>query len=194
MSKERKRPVLEAIQRARPQMKLRKTGFNKHLGYKYPTLDDYYDAVLEPLERVGCTLSHARFPEDGRLLVRTIVLHHETGDLIEDIAFIESEKAGNQGQGSALTYMIKDAIRCLLALPSEDDDAQSEQIDIKKQNEEPASAYNVGELSKLITQSPNPVKMLRDILGYNKVSTLEELGEQQCSRAAYRVREIIKSP
>jgi hemerythrin superfamily protein len=84
-------------------------------------------------------------------------------------------------------------IRCLLALPSKDDDGQSEQEDIKKQSEKKADAYNVRRLEELITKTKDPSKMMNQVLSFNKINTLHEISEQQCVRAINRVEEILRT-
>lgn len=193
MTKEKKRPVLAAILAARPSMRIETSGENRSQGWTFSNINDLYRGVIEPLEAQGCTIYHQRFIQDGVLCMRTTVEHLESGDKLEDICFIESEKPGNQGIGIATTYMKKDAIRCLLALPSKDDDGQSEQEDIKKQSEKKADAYSVRRLEELIAKTKDPSKMMNQVLSFNKINTLHEIGEQQCARATSRVEEILRT-
>lgn len=193
MNEKKKSLVLTAILAARSSMYIESSGENKSQGWTFANINDLYRGVIEPLKEQGCIIYHQRFIQDGVLCMRTTVEHLESGDSIEDICFIVSEKPGNQGIGIATTYMKKDAIRCLLALPSKDDDGQAEQEDIKKQSEKKADAYNVRRLEELIAKTKDPSKMINQVLYYNKVDTLHDIGEQQCLRAISRVEEILRT-
>lgn len=189
----KKSPVLVAILAARSSMYIESSGENKSQGWTFANINDLYRGVIEPLKEQGCIIYHQRFIQDGVLCMRTTIEHIESGDIIEDICFIQNEKPGNQGIGIATTYMKKDAIRCLLALPSKDDDGQAEQEDIKKQSEKKADAYSVRRLEELIAKTKDPSKMINQVLYYNKIDTLHDIGEQQCLRAISRVEEILRT-
>ena len=191
MSKE-KSTLWSALRKARKEIHLQATGENNHRKYGYATIEDIENAITEPLEKHGLSGWHQRFVEDGIVYIRTVIQHDDTGERLEDVSILESESPGNQGKGAALTYMRKDAWRCLLRLIVKDDDCQQERNDIDKANENAASAYHINRLRDLINQTNDPSKYLANILGYNKVSSLEELGEQQCSRATWRMKDILE--
>ncbi len=191
MTKTKERMLTEALMKAREEIHLSTSGKNSHQGWKYATIEDIEEAISGPLKKNRCHAWHERFIEQGAQCMRTVIEHIDTGERIEDVCFIESEKPGNQGKGSALTYMRKDAFRCLLRLTTSDDDDQAEQDYIKKTNEQKASEYHVNQLRQLINKTSAPARYLTNVLSFNKVSTLEELGEQQCERALRRIKEIV---
>lgn len=95
--------------------------------YEYAKISDIYQAVEEALHENSLYLTHQviAIEVDRELLITTIM--HVSGEFIRDIRWNVSEKAGNQGKGSANTYCRKYAILCLCGLSTTDDDGQEEQ-------------------------------------------------------------------
>lgn len=104
--------------------------------YEYAKISDIYQAVEEALHENSLYLTHQviAIEVDRELLITTIM--HVSGEFIRDIRWNVSEKAGNQGKGSANTYCRKYAILCLCGLSTTDDDGQEEQKFIEQQNAE----------------------------------------------------------
>ncbi len=95
--------------------------------YEYAKISDIYQAVEEALHENSLYLTHQviAIEVDRELLITTIM--HVSGEFTRDIRWNVSEKAGNQGKGSANTYCRKYAILCLCGLSTTDDDGQEEQ-------------------------------------------------------------------
>jgi hypothetical protein len=95
--------------------------------YEYAKISDIYQAVEEALHENSLYLTHQviAIEVDRELLITTIM--HVSGEFIRDMRWNVSEKAGNQGKGSANTYCRKYAILCLCGLSTTDDDGQEEQ-------------------------------------------------------------------
>jgi hypothetical protein len=95
--------------------------------YEYAKIDEIYQAVEEALHKNSLYITHQviAIEVDRELLITTIM--HVSGEFIRDIRWNVSEKAGNQGKGSANTYCRKYAILCLCGLSTTDDDGQEEQ-------------------------------------------------------------------
>jgi len=192
VSKDKRRPVKIAMHKARKEMEIKSSGKNTHQKYEYATINDIYNGVIDPLDKQGCMVSHERFVQDGMQCMRTTIEHLESGDSIVDECFVVSEKPGNQGLGIATTYMKKDAIRCLLALPSKDDDGQGEQDHIKEQSGKPASMYSIERLQELIKQTSNPSRILQQVYEHNDVTDLNDLADQKCQYAIQYLEKILK--
>lgn len=102
---------------------------NAHQKYKYAKLLDISKSVKESLMKNNIKIAHFRtVVDDSKIQLTTRFIHSLSGQWIQDVCIVESEKPGNQAKGAALTYMLKDALRVLCALPTqEDDDGEDEQ-------------------------------------------------------------------
>ena len=140
--------------------------------YKYAKIEDIYHAVEDSLAKNNIIIWHFARPEGGVEYLYTRLIHTLTGQYLEDCRMLEAEKPGNQAKGSANTYMRRYALLSLCAIPTEDDDCESEQ---KYINEPYISSEQLIFLQKEIKAAANGSKMYKDILGYNKVSDLAYL-------------------
>jgi hypothetical protein len=100
----------------------------------YSTVEDINDATQPALQKNNLVIVPS--VRDDILTVR--LYHTLTGQFLEDVRRLVSEKPGCQSMGSANTYMLKYALRTLLNISGsdDDDDGQNEQeyIDKKKPN------------------------------------------------------------
>lgn len=126
--------LLKSLLNAKRQFRsISMSGSNAHLKLEYAKLGDLYDAVEEALCDNGLVIIHQRLIIEGQPHLSTKLFHAATGQYLEDVALVISEKQGNQGIGAALTYMKKYAVLNLCAIaPGEDDDGQDEQNYIQK--------------------------------------------------------------
>jgi hypothetical protein len=174
-----KKSLFTAIQAARKEISIKATGKNQNQGWKYANIDDLYEAIDRPLENHGLSLLHERhINEEGRLILVTELTHIESGQTKTDVAYLENEKPGNQGLSAATTYMKKDAIRCLLALPSYDDDGQEEAQYITnspKVSNNPINNEQLREIVELLQQAHNSATLHSNVLKFNKVHSLQHL-------------------
>jgi hypothetical protein len=154
-------------------------GFNNHTKSSYALLTDIYKSVEAALLENKIIIIHFNRPADtGFEYVHTRLIH-ETGQFIEDCRIQESEKPGNQGKGTANTYMKKYAVLSLCAIaPSEgDDDGQEEQKDIEKKSKGPELlvAEEIAYLTQQLKASVNGKTLYANILKDNNIRSLSDL-------------------
>lgn len=140
--------------------------------YKYAKIEDIYNAVEEALANNNIVIWHYARPEGGVEYLYTRLTHTLSGQYIEDCRMLESEKPGNQAKGAANTYMRRYALLSLCAIPTEDDDCESEQ---KYISEASINHEQILTLQRELKSAQNGPKLLKDIYGYNKVTDLAQL-------------------
>ncbi len=148
-----------------------KSGKNTQFG-KYAKIEDIYNAVEQALSKNNIIIWHFARPEAGMEYLYTRLVHTVSGQFLEDIRMLESEKPGNQAKGAANTYMKKYALLSLCAIPTEDDDGHAEQKHIDEPTISPDQLIS---LQTEIKAARNGAKLHKDILGYNKVQDLTDL-------------------
>ncbi len=116
-----------------------KSAHNNHRDYDYSTIGDIYTAVKASLHKNNIFILHHRYIEykenEGGFItfLDTRLIHQPSGQWIKDLCIIVADKEGNQGVGAAITYMRKQAVLLLCAVPSEDIDSEKERIkDVEK--------------------------------------------------------------
>jgi len=142
-------------------------GDNSFQKYKYAKLGSIYKAVKGALKDQGIWVTHFKRPHDtGIEYMYTRLTHAPTGQYIEDCRIVESEKPGNQGKGSADTYMKKQALLSLCAITAEeDDDGQSER-------EVFITDDQLEYLEKLLDSCSNAKEIAANILSHYKIKNL----------------------
>jgi hypothetical protein len=162
-----------ALLRAKNQFKhIEKSGENSHQRYEYARIGDIYNAIEGALMENNILVVHAGGVTEKEYLI-TRLIHVPTGQFMQDVRLLESEKPGNQAKGATNTYMRKYALLSLCALSTEDDDGAAESEHI---NEKPlVSTEQVQELIALIKECGDPKKVYSDIRGFNKINDLYEL-------------------
>ncbi len=148
------------------------SGTNAHQKYKYAKIEDIYHAVEGALGRRNIIIWHWARPDAGVEYLITRLVHTLTGQFLEDVRILESEKPGNQAKGAANTYMKKYAVLSLCAIATEDDDGMEEQ---KYIDQATISAEQLVTLQKEIKSAQNGAQLLKDVLGYNKIDDLYSL-------------------
>lgn len=153
-----------------------KSARNSHQNYKYAKIDDIYNAVEDALMNHDIIIWHYSSILDGKEMLVTRLVHCISGQFIEDVRFLESEKPGNQAKGAANTYMKKYALLSLCAISTEDDDGQSEEHYIAKRAAEPViTTEQINNLKELIKAANNKNVLYGNILKFNKITDLSEL-------------------
>ena len=100
-----------------------KTATNPHFGNEYVPLEEVLDKVLPVLHEQGLLLIQEPHSLDtGVPVLRTSLIHVESGDKIESTMALVLDKTTPQGQGSAITYARRYSILSILGLVGEDDD------------------------------------------------------------------------
>jgi hypothetical protein len=99
--------------------KISKDSSNPFFKSKYASLSNILSAIKEPLNKSNLVI--VQVPTESRGL-RTVIMHTESGEMIEGTATMLIVKDDIQGQGSAITYMRRYALGSMLGLNIDDDD------------------------------------------------------------------------
>lgn len=148
-----------------------KSGKNQQFG-KYAKIEDIYRAVETALGKNNIIIWHFARPTEGVEYLYTRLIHAPTGQFIEDMRMLESEKPGNQAKGGANTYMKKYALLSLCAIATEDDDGEAERTYI---DEKSISPEQVIAIQTQIKSAKNGALIFKNVLGYNKATSLADL-------------------
>ncbi len=155
-----------------------KSGDNKHQGYRYAKIEDIYEAVEGALDRQNIIIWHWARPEGASVYLVTRLIHTPTGQFVEDVRPMESEKPGNQAKGAANTYMKKYAVLSLCAIGTEDDDGEEEErhIEEKQKEEEPLITQDqLASLNADLKACANAGTLFTNIKSFNEVENLSQL-------------------
>ncbi len=154
------------------------SGNNAHQKYKYAKIEDIYGAVEGALSKNHIIIWHYARPDAGVEYLITRLVHTQTGQFIEDVRIMESEKPGNQAKGAANTYMKKYAVLSLCSIPTEDDDGEEEEKHIaqKQYEEEPTiTPDQLLSLNNDLKACSNAGTLFTAIKGFNEVENLAQL-------------------
>lgn len=148
--------ALLAVQREAPT--LQKNAINPHFRNKYVSLESLMEQILPILNAHDLVLlqtpTQINYGDEGKLGLRTRVIHTPTGDELADVMPLELQKRDPQGQGSAITYGRRYALMALLGLVAdEDDDGNAAKRPTDKNLER-----KVYELGKKLTGEDQPTK------------------------------------
>lgn len=162
-----------------------KSAYNAQFKGNYAKIDDIYNAVESALKKQNIVIWHMRDvlidSQDKTEVLYTRLTHVLSGQYIEDVAFVFTEKPGNQGRGAANTYTKKQAVLNLCAISTEeyDDDGQAEQKYIEEKSTEYINAAQIKELEDDIKSSSDPKKLWFGIKAFNRIEDLSELNVLQ---------------
>lgn len=115
--------ILPALLKAQSQMQSAdKDGTNPHFRSSYSTLASVIEACKKPLNDNGLIIMQPI--ENDRVLT---IVFHESGEFLADSGtlIICAKQSDPQSYGSAITYAKRYGMMAFLAIPSEDDDAES---------------------------------------------------------------------
>lgn len=91
--------------------------------YQYATLAGVLEAVREPLSTNGITFLQPATVTDRAALVRTVLIHADSGEWLADPGMPMPVNGGDaQAVGSAITYARRYGLTSLLGIAQEDDD------------------------------------------------------------------------
>jgi len=116
----------------------------------YSTVEDINDATQPSLQANNLVI----IPIVKDDILYTRLYHTLTGQFLEDVRKLVSEKSGCQGMGASNTYMLKYALKTLLNISGndDDDDGQAEQAYIEKQKKEEQDYINKQVIKKKETE------------------------------------------
>lgn len=130
--------ALLAVQAESP--RIQKSAVNPHFNSKFVPMDVLLDEVLPILNKHGIVvLQPPSVLESGMPALKTILIHAETGQSIEETMPLAVEKPTPQGQASATTYARRNALMSMLGLAGHDDDGEAAE---PKQGEKPSAAQH----------------------------------------------------
>jgi hypothetical protein len=166
-----------------------KSATNNHTKYSYAKIEDIYNAVESSLLDEDVIIWHGNYFKDDKEVLITRFIHTLSGQWMQDIRYIESEKPGNQAKGAANTYMRKYAVLCMCAIATEDDDGQHEQEYIKKNSPHfTVSTSQSSMIKAAIKKHPDGINVYKELLSDFGISSVEELQAKDFER----VMDIIK--
>lgn len=165
MRSEQINEVVQALSKA--QAEFRRVVWDKsnpHFKSRYASLEAIIDAIREPLAKNNLALSHIPVYEDNKLFVE-VCLFHASGQFLGCKIPVNVDKPGNQALGSALTYVRRYGICCLLNVNAGEDDDGNDAEPVKpepKPEAKPEVRTNA-EGEKLATEKQiEAIKKLRD--------------------------------
>ncbi len=123
------RSIYSALAAARSEFtRAAKDATNPHLRNRYPTLASIVEACEEALGRNRLTYSQPIVQMPGGPVLRTVLVHLDTGERIESDCPLLYDTASRvnpmQALGSAVTYARRYSLETLLGLMREDDDGE----------------------------------------------------------------------
>lgn len=96
---------------------------NPHFKSKFVSLGNLLTTVRPVLNKHGLALLQApEVAEEGRFVLRTTIIHSQSGEKLTFAAPLNPTKNDPQGQGSAITYMRRYSLAAALAIADQDDD------------------------------------------------------------------------
>lgn len=121
------RELLGALLEAQKKIKaLKKDEVNPYYKSGYVSLNAVREAVLPALQENGLVLLQPTEIENGQLVVKTRLIHTETGqEITSTIPVVTADFSDAQKVGSGISYARRYAIQSLLFLSAEDDDGNS---------------------------------------------------------------------
>ena len=128
-----------------------KTKTNPHFKSKYAGLDVILEAITEALGEVGVLLIQPTVVREDKTILRTILIHAESGEQIESELAIPAQ-SDPQKLGAAMTYYRRFSLCSLLAIaPDEDDDGSTAKAQIQTKVAEAPISPREAELRALMS-------------------------------------------
>ncbi len=112
---------------------------NPHFKNRYTTLEAVWHTLRPAMQDEG--LAAVQMPTEvteGRLHIRTVLVHAESGETLENVMQMPVPKMDPQGVGSAITYGCRYSLMAMLGLAPSDDDGDAARIDNPRQVERTA--------------------------------------------------------
>lgn len=101
---------------------IQRDSLNPHFRSKYVSLETLTEQVLPVLNKHGVVLMQLPTVVGNQPALRTVLVHAESGDSVEDVMFLMLDKDTPQAQGSAITYARRYALMAFLGLVADEDD------------------------------------------------------------------------
>ena len=101
---------------------LQRDAINPHFGSKFVSLESLVAATVPVANKHGLVVSQFPTVIEGQPGLRTLIIHAESGEYLEDAMLLMAAKDDPQGQGSAITYARRYALMAALGLVADEDD------------------------------------------------------------------------
>lgn len=105
--------------------KLIKDSSNPHFHNTYASLAAVLDTVRGPLTDAGLILYQSASAAEGEVMVRSMLIHAETGESIEEMLPLPVAQRTPQAYGSAITYGRRYLAMAMCGLAPDDDDGEA---------------------------------------------------------------------
>lgn len=150
---------------------------NPYFKSKYADYNDVVSETREDLEKCGLMVKQTVSHIDTKTAIRTKLIHLESGEVLEDVAPVESAPNNPQTQGSGITYMKRYSYIAMLDLLVDIDDdgnlerklkerTDKESADLATAEKTLRACKTLGELKEKYIEilKANP-KLSRDLVG-----------------------------
>lgn len=137
--------------------KLLKDSINPAFKSKYASLAAVLDTVHDPLFDAGLVLYQSATAADGMVIVRSALIHAETGESIEEMLPLPVTQQTPQAYGSAITYGRRYLAMAMCGLAPDDDDGEASSKDTRATAQEAQVGHRNGATMKHtapITKAP----------------------------------------
>lgn len=115
-----------ALAKAQTEMgKALKDSNNPHFKSKYADLASVMDACLPALNKNGIAVLQPTYDDEGKMYVKTVLVHGESGETVECRVPLIVQKQDMQGYGSAVTYARRYGLMSMAGIAPEDDDGNA---------------------------------------------------------------------
>lgn len=128
--------LYQALAKVKKEMgSIKKTAENPFFNSKYANLESHLDLIEPLLEKHGLMLLQPPQATGHLTIVRTIVVHLDSGESLESSMVIPESLTDAQKIGAAVTYFRRFLINATFAMKSEDDDGNmAAGKDVKENN------------------------------------------------------------
>lgn len=166
--------ALQEFRKITPLVKASKE--NPYFKSKYADYNVVVSETREDLEKCGLMVKQTVSHIDTKTAIRTKLIHLESGEVLEDVAPVESAPNNPQTQGSGITYMKRYSYIAMLDLLVDTDDdgnlerklkeSASKSADLKAAEKALRACKTLGELKEKYTKilRANP-KLSRELVG-----------------------------
>lgn len=125
--------------------------------YTYADLGSVLDSVTPALHDNGLVLSQPLDMVDGQPVIRTVLMHADSGDTLEGRTLVVwADKTDPQKFGGGITYSRRYAIMAILNLNAEDDDGQHARQPREQTNRDTGEIYAPRNEGTPVTMETHP--------------------------------------
>lgn len=147
-----------------------KNAKNPHFKSDYADLNICLATVTPILEKHGILLLQpSDLKDSGHHVIRTMLIHVESGEMLTSDYPIHPVKPGPQNEGSAVTYARRYSLLAMLAMAAQDDDGNAAQA---AQTPARSTAAQQKQIVNLLTQKGRDEAKMLQWLGADAITSL----------------------